>query len=128
MTRLILIAAFYTALLSLPLAGGSVRLVSLTWDKNPEPDVVRYELYRGLEKIGESALPPLKIAVPFSECVVAVRAVNSSGLASPMSAPLTIPSVWSEVQVTLQFSADLKDWKPDFTPEARYARAKIETP
>lgn len=57
-----------------------------------------------------------------------VRAINAAGLVSPMSTPLVIRSVWSEVEVSVEFSSDLKTWSESFTPAARFARAKIRTP
>lgn len=115
------------ALSHLPLHA-SERLVNLRWNKNPEADVVKYEVFHGLTRLAEVPTNAAQVVLPFSECSVSVRAINAAGLVSPMSTPLVIRSVWSDVQVSVEFSKDLKIWSESFTPAARFARAKIRTP
>ena len=124
MIALILVAFAFAAL---PLTA-TERIEELRWNKNPEPDVVRYEVFRGIEKIGETSGTSLKVVLPLDGCTVAIRAVNSAGLVSPMSSPLVVASVWSRVLVTVQFSPDLKSWGEKFLLSSRFARAKIITP
>lgn len=104
------------------------RIEELRWNKNPEADVVRYEVFRGIEKIGETSGTSLKVVLPLDGCTVAIRAVNAAGIQSAMSSPLTVPSIWSRVLVVVQFSHDLTTWGASFTPATRFARAKIITP
>ena len=113
--------------LILPLTA-TERVEELRWNKNPEADVVRYEVFRGIEKIGETSGTSLKVVLPLDGCTVAIRAVNAAGIQSAMSSPLVVPSIWSRVLVVVQFSHDLTTWGESFTPAARFARAKIITP
>lgn len=111
----------------LPLHAGQ-RLVKLEWSKNPEPEAVKYEVFHGLARLAEGPTNAAQVVLPYSECIVTVRAINAAGLASPMSLPLVIRSVWSEIKVSVEFSPDLKTWGESFTSAARFARAKITTP
>ena len=113
--------------LILPLTA-TERVEELRWNKNPEADVVRYEVFRGIEKIGETSGTSLKVVLPLDGCTVAIRAVNAAGIQSAMSSPLVVPSIWSRVLVVVQFSHDLTTWNESFTPATRFARAKIITP
>lgn len=115
-------------LLTAPVLAASQRFMLVGWDKNPEPSVTVYEVFLGTERIASVTTNEARILIPYDECVVTVRAINTAGVPSGMSEGLRIPSLWSEIKVTLQFSEDLTTWGPDFLPTSRFARAAISPP
>jgi subtilase family serine protease/flagellar hook assembly protein FlgD len=65
-----------------------LRDVALTWNANPEPDVVGYALLRDGVRIGQTATPAYRDAgLPDGVYVYTVIAIDASGLESPESAP-----------------------------------------
>lgn len=116
-----------TLCLCLPLAAGE-RIVKLGWDANALADnVTGYELWMGLTKLGLFTSTVGEVRLPYGECAITIRSVSANGT-SDFSAPLVIPSVWSEMKVTLEFSEDLATWSEAMLPSHRFARARPEPP
>ena len=90
---LLLALSFLTAL---PLPGAPTSTVNLSWNRNPEPNIARYEVsHRPVDggtwsssSVGTSTTAAITGLTTGAEYYFAVFAVNSAGLKSPSSAVL----------------------------------------
>lgn len=99
-------------------------IVPLAWDVVPEAQ--SYRIFRGIWVVGTSFTNKATVDLPAGATTLTVTAVNFAG-ESEHSESITV-YVPPPPIVTVQFSADLADWQDDPFPEARFYRAKIETP
>lgn len=92
--------------------------IRLAWDANPEPDIARYEVSYGpaagsITATHTATTPAATISglTPGASYQFAVVAINTSGLRSEPSAPLTATAP-EAVTITLERSTDLGAWVP----------------
>lgn len=108
---------------------GAVKKVSLSWDKNPEPDIKEYIVYR--KSAGEKNFDEMKIVKgdpsytdtglkDGDEYLYAVQTIDNDGLASPMSAEVPaktkpVPKKPSGLKLTEKDGKKILVW--DTNPE-----------